>query len=282
MASTDLEEIREALRNAISGRHPRISDIDLLYYQMQETIKFSQTRKNEVLQKYNKSKIDYENYLSDKDSAINEDYALELSAMEKDKWEHLTHFGLMEAHHNMNCIANIAPLIECIFIHTFGYIRENKDTLSKHHRWDGKDRCDDKDRWDCHYYYPDNKKPKIKNISKGIPQLLEAIGIRKEFPEDMDKTLTALFAYRNSMFHNGYEWPIKEKEDFIKKANKEKWESNNEEWFECGSADSGIIPMSDSFIEESMDFARTIIDITIAICDKLHAEKGCMEKHEGK
>ena len=39
----------------------------------------------------------------------------------------------------------------------------------------------------------------------------------KYLPDDLEPTLSALFAYRNAMFHSGFEWPRKELERFEKK-----------------------------------------------------------------
>lgn len=54
------------------------------------------------------------------------------------------------------------------------------------------------------------------NIAEGIPDLADAIGLGAELPADLPPTLAALFRYRNSMFHQSFEWSESERAKFAK------------------------------------------------------------------
>lgn len=61
------------------------------------------------------------------------------------------------------------------------------------------------------------------------------------------QTISALIAYRNGMFHNGLEWPIKEGEKF-KRRIEEEWPSD---WFIIGTSGENpwLFYMSETFIQ---------------------------------
>jgi hypothetical protein len=65
----------------------------------------------------------------------------------------------------------------------------------------------------------------------GFPGRVVAIlslgGFIELFGVDFERTLYALFAYRNAMVHNGYEWPEDERERFAAKVAENNWT----EWF---------------------------------------------------
>ena len=54
-------------------------------------------------------------------------------------------------------------------------------------------------QWDCHLFFIGNRSEK--NLVRGIFQLSEAIGLADKLPAGLKQMLSALFAYRNSMFH---------------------------------------------------------------------------------
>ena len=63
----------------------------------------------------------------------------------------------------------------------------------------------------------------------GILQLLDAIDMADHMPDDLRPMLSALFEYRNKMFHLGLEWPLEERQRFDKRLSK--WPR---EWFSKG------------------------------------------------
>jgi hypothetical protein len=60
--------------------------------------------------------------------------------------------------------------------------------------------------------------------------------------------LKALFAYRNKMFHWGFEWPPEERDAFAKYIATEKWPSD---WFATATTDGKpwIFYLTDVFVD---------------------------------
>ena len=59
-------------------------------------------------------------------------------------------------------------------------------------------------RWDYQYASANRNR---KDLIAGIVEMAEVTGLAADLPIDLKSTLTALFAYRNKMFHHGFEWP---------------------------------------------------------------------------
>jgi hypothetical protein len=153
--------------------------------------------------------------------------------------------------HSMVAVGALAPFVESMFSHSFDYLlsKQYNISFSKHPRWQyAKKRV-----WDCHYYFNEKGEPQ-KGVDKGIIEMLDALGIREQFPCNMDKVLAALFAYRNKMFHCGYEWPEEDRKKFRDTVMKECNVEGNE-WFQPAepSGNIWIIYMSDVFINLCME-----------------------------
>jgi hypothetical protein len=58
-------------------------------------------------------------------------------------------------------------------------------------------------------------------------QLAKVIDLKKHLPDGLTKTIEALFDYRNFMFHNGFEWPKAQCEEFDEHIEKRDWQA----WF---------------------------------------------------
>jgi len=108
--------------------------------------------------------------------------------------------------------------------------------------------------WDCTKYIESERHKE--DIASGINQIGRHTGI---FNRGQTKIITALFKYRNFIFHNGIEWPpekLKEFEKFIHDQN------FPDRWF--SQARSGDVPwfifMTDEFIDEVLDTAEIALD----------------------
>lgn len=103
----------------------------------------------------------------------------------------------------------------------------------------------------------------VNNIIKSISEM----GWGKYMPDDLEVTLTALFAYRNNMFHNGFEWPPKVRKSFARRLETPEWHS---EWFSRASTgdDPWMFYMTDIFIDHCID---TIEKVAVGI-EKLKRE----------
>ena len=113
---------------------------------------------------------------------------------------------------------------------------------------------------------PKEKKGNDQGIVKAITHLSKLRGLAHFFPEDYEKTLEALFLYRNKMFHNGFIWPENERNKFQKTIKERGWPQN---WFEeiTYKEDSRkktetpwIFCMSDKFIEHCLWTIGQVLD----------------------
>jgi hypothetical protein len=85
----------------------------------------------------------------------------------------------------------------------------------------------------------------------GIMQLSCATCLNEFLPTNLQKTLSAVFAYRNKMFHLGFEWPVHEREKFSTLIIDERWPTT---WFNWATSDSKpwICYMTDDLISECL------------------------------
>jgi hypothetical protein len=96
--------------------------------------------------------------------------------------------------------------------------------------------------WDPHYVYATRE---IRDdLVGGILQLAEASGLAPHLPADLKAVLEALFGYRNKILHNGFEWPVAERESFANRI--KSWPAG---WFESATSNGQpwVWYMSDAF-----------------------------------
>ncbi|MCY4645673.1 MAG: hypothetical protein OXE73_02125 [Gammaproteobacteria bacterium] len=176
------------------------------------------------------------------------------SWMESERISHLHSSTFLDAAHSMAAVGLIAPLIESLVDRAFRYLKravgDSYSLGSGHERW----QLDD--RWDKRFVWKRGRRSR--DIAKGIVQLAEAIDLRKHLPADLEKTLSALFAYRDRMFHGGLEWPEKDVKDFANLI-------ASKGWTNCfTSADSGgdpwIFYLSREFTDHCLDTVDEIIN----------------------
>lgn len=161
-----------------------------------------------------------------------------------------------DAAHSMAAVGMIAPFVESVFYQAFQNIgRElTKDGSppSDHARW----KQAVEDQWDCHFVWTGGHRRK--DLVKGIMQLVDAIDMTEYMPKDLERILSALFAYRHKMFHCGFEWPLEERLRFNKRLNESGWPSD---WFSKATSDEEprVFYMSPVFIEHCLVRAEQII-----------------------
>lgn len=174
------------------------------------------------------------------------------------------------AAHSMAALGMIAPLFESMFFQAFQGIRTRFFGTSIAPSGTIRSAINDSDKfWDCHLYY-DRQKGKIKdNLVAGIHQLSKVVGLKPHLPADLQNTLAALFAYRNQMFHNGFEWPEKRCEEFAARIEQTGWQ----EWFSGSTrADKPwIFYMTDKFIEHCLDVVHRVLESFGSYCRKRDA-----------
>ena len=133
--------------------------------------------------------------------------------------------GFQDIAHSMAAVGMLAPFIESIFRAAFrgvGQELPNKDL--------------------------------VKHIMKVVDD--EELGIKRYMPTTLGPTLEALFAYRNKLFHFGFEWPKEERLKFHRRLSE--WPCD---WF--GVSTSGGNPwmfyMSTEFIKYCLDIAVQVL-----------------------
>jgi hypothetical protein len=163
-----------------------------------------------------------------------------------------------DATHSMSALGMLAPFIEGIFAQCFVGIG-NKffatgSPPSAHDRW----KLNAPEAWDVHYQYINGRLRKS-SIVESAKELAVETGLQKYLPADIWTAMTALFAYRNKMFHNGMEWPEDERKNFQSRIVADNWPSS---WF--SQATSGGEPwvfyMTQEFIDRCYDLANKVLD----------------------
>jgi hypothetical protein len=174
-----------------------------------------------------------------------------------DDWvDHLHDSVYQSAAYSMSAVGMLAPLVESLFYQAFQGIREkfysDIKTPTNHVRW----HQPAEDQWDCHFVWAKGKRQT--KLVEGIIQLADAIDLSKHLPEDLKKTLQALFEYRNKMFHCGFEWPKEERKRFENRIQNSKWDA---EWFRSSTRDGEpwIFYLTEKFIEHCIETIGKVI-----------------------
>lgn len=160
--------------------------------------------------------------------------------------DHCQESIFQHAAHSMSAVGMIAPFLESLFVVIFRGLRERVPLGTATGCNSVRSKAADENFWNPHLVFGDGKSRT--DIVAGIDQLSDSIGLTANLPAGYLKTLRALFAYRNKMFHNGFEWPVGERRAFEKLMIDEKWPGG---WFaksEHGS-DPWIFYMSDDFVD---------------------------------
>lgn len=216
-----------------------------------------------------------------------EKHAAQLSGMNSDRaiddWGMLFEVSIyQDAAHSMAAVGMLAPFIESIFFQTFFEIKKLSEfyplDFSKHPRWKNYESAkhkyaDDMDGWNCHCIWSKEGR-RSKELVKGISDLSNAIGLDSYLPVGIIVKLDALFSYRNKMFHNGFEWPISEREKFAKTIKQKQWPSN---WFCAATRGRKEKPwihyMSDGFISECISLIDPLIKGIGRFAKDFHSER---------
>ena len=180
----------------------------------------------------------------------------------EDRVDQLHRITFQEAAHSMAAVGLLAPFVESVFVHAFRHFerqaKKKQFPSNLHERW----QHPAEDQWDCHYVW--KKGRRRRDIVRGIMQLANALGMEAHLPNDLHTTLSALFAYRNRMFHNGFEWPREECQQFSNRIHNENWSH----WF--SRAQSGDRPwifyMTRIFVDHCFDTIDEILDGIGAYC----------------
>ena len=168
---------------------------------------------------------------------------------------HLEGSVFQDAAHSMSAVGMLGPFVESMFVALFKKLRDrggDDETPS-----DARKSATDDDFWDPHYVF--DKRGRRRDIVRGIKQLSDSTGLTPFLPDNLTQILEALFVFRNKMFHNGFEWPPKERSRFEKTLQEKQWPSN---WFSKSSSDGKpwIFYLSSDFIEQCLAMIDQVLE----------------------
>lgn len=176
----------------------------------------------------------------------------------EDEWlDSLHHSVFQDAAHSMAAVGMLAPFVESLFVSIFHAIREYKKNNSNSSRDDPRIAASDNEFWDPHYVFdPKGRRP---DIVAGIEQLTRTTGLAEFLPCGYVKVLSALFAYRNKMFHLGFEWPVEERIKFDRRVQSGELPAK---WFRKATSGENpwIFYMSEDFILHCLNTIDEVLD----------------------
>ena len=157
----------------------------------------------------------------------------------------------------MSAVGMLAPFLESLFYQAFQGFGLQFSNLpigpTSHDRW-GRPA---QDQWDCHFVWKNGKRSQ--DLVGGIMQLSDAIELTIFLPADTKQILEVLFAYRNKMFHCGFEWPLEERKRFEQRIARSNWPPS---WI--SKATSGGEPwvfyLTDEFIKLCLTFIKAVVE----------------------
>lgn len=144
-----------------------------------------------------------------------------------DIWVELAEMSCyQDAAHSMAAVSMIAPLIESAFRAAFRSIEYELP------------------QWSL-----------VRNIVKHA----EEVGMREYLPTDLEPTLSALFAYRNMMFHGGFEWSSEDLKKFEGLLDGNGWPAD---WFSRATSNDEpwMFYMTSAFADHCLDMAKQVIE----------------------
>jgi hypothetical protein len=161
------------------------------------------------------------------------------------------------AAHSMAALGMLAPVLESVFHQYFRAICqklvESNQPPTGHPRWtDVSQRS-----YDCHWCWENNCFQK--NLVSGVAQMADLLGLETYFPSDYKIVIEALFLYRNKMFHNGFEWPMKERRAFAGAIASSRFPAD---WFSKSTSgdDPVAFYMTDVLIDKAVSTIEGVLD----------------------
>ena len=159
-----------------------------------------------------------------------------------------------DAAHSMSAVGMLAPFIESMFVSIFQGLRARaQETLSD----DPRSEATQDQYWNPQIAF--GKSGVRDDLVAGIAQLANSTGLQPYLPTDYKKALSALFSYRNNMFHNGFEWPIDVRQKFTSRISNEGWSNHWFLWASRGK-DPWICYMTDMFIAECLQLIDQVLE----------------------
>ena len=189
-------------------------------------------------------------------SYAGDDYEYQMH-MEGDWADTLHGTVFQDAAYSMSALGMIAPFFESLLVSVFEGLRQRDETGETPVGNTIRGPRSAKKFWDPRLTFVDGE---WKNgIVLGTRQLSDAIGLSSFLPEGFTSMHAALTAYRNSMFHNGFEWPVDKRKKFNELIVADAWP---EGWFTKSTSNDEpwIFYMSADFIEHCLHTIDQVLE----------------------
>lgn len=174
------------------------------------------------------------------------------------RWENAMYGTVFQdAAYSMAAVGMLAPFVESLFVSIFSGLRETEQSNNNATRDNPRIAASQNDFWDPHFvFHPGGRR---RDLVAGIGQLAHTIELSKYLPSGYDTKLSALFAYRNKMFHLGFEWPMEERIKFDKRVRSGEWPAN---WFHKSTTDGEpwIFYMSADFVQHCLTTIDEVLE----------------------
>lgn len=163
-----------------------------------------------------------------------------------------------DAAHSMSAVGMLAPFIESLLLSIFQGLRDRPDASTGHLDETTRGTSSATRFWDPRLVRDGSRWQKA-GLVRGTRQLSHAIGLSPYLPEGFTAMHAALTAYRNNMFHNGFEWPMDERKTFGELIAAEGWPDR---WFKKSTTggDPWIFYMSDEFIAHCLEMIDQVLE----------------------
>ncbi|EFO30176.1 conserved hypothetical protein [Roseibium sp. TrichSKD4] len=173
----------------------------------------------------------------------------------EDQWVDAIHWSVFQdAAHSMSAVGMLAPFVESLFVSVFRGLRRqlHEDTAN-----DPRTAATQDQYWNPQIVY--RKDGQKDDVVAGINQLAISTGLHNYLPGEYQKTLSALFGYRNNMFHNGFEWPPETRQRFAQRIASGEWPRS---WFSQATRNDEpwIFYMSDESIAHCLKMIDQVLD----------------------
>lgn len=173
----------------------------------------------------------------------------------EDHWVDTLHGTVFQdAAHSLSAIGMLAPFIESLFVSIYEGLRNR---TPKDVGGDPRTKATQNQYWNPQIVF--GKDGPRDDIVAGIEQLAISTGLQPFLPSGYQKTLSALFSYRNNMFHNGFEWPLEARQKFANRIKNDGWPSD---WFDQAIRDKEpwVFYMSNEFIEYCLQTIDRVLE----------------------
>ena len=175
----------------------------------------------------------------------------------EDEWlESLHHSVFQDAAHSMAAVGMLAPFVESLFASIFKGVHKWQQCNNSALGGDTNIVESSSESRDAHSEFQYQRRRC--GVVASILNVARTTGLSEYLPSGYDKALRALFVYRNKMFHGGFEWPVKDRNEFDKLRYRE-WPS---EWFWTATRDDKpwIFYMSEDFILHWLNTIDEVLD----------------------